>query len=380
MAMHIEMLEEEAMEQAQGEGQGAADANLEATFTSEQFEGQDNARVQFLEERGVGVTAAVLQKLSIRLPLVVTADGAGDGADGDGADGRDGADNTDVAFQGGLEMLQPDDDRGTTPLLSEKLHRRRFGHIEEVKSLCDGHIIASALMAYPHLLKSASAANGSNDGDATGDATGDTTGACMKGTWPPIDSSNSLTRIGMGADDDGYGDPRPQSLAMVCGSLRLLMANAKDSVGNIDVGAVMGSMVDETMRKAASRTKSELGEQRQLLRAWDSVFHQEISARGASGATMQEELKHGLLSVAEQVVPLYAINKGYCLVGEGEERGVREALEGGSGSALLEYIRRTSPTLLEEIDSSRQLSPSTLKTLDANLRVFFSLLHHGAIN
>jgi hypothetical protein len=57
---------------------------------------------------------------------------------------------------------------------------------------------------------------------------------------------------------------------------------------------------------------------------------------------------------------------------------VQQSLAGGSSSELLQYIRRTSPALLAEIDSSRQMSASTLKTLDANLRVFFSLLQHGA--
>jgi hypothetical protein len=63
--------------------------------------------------------------------------------------------------------------------------------------------------------------------------------------------------IGMGADDIA-GDPRPQSLAMVCGSLRLLMANAKDSASSIDVASVMGSMKDGHMAAAAARTKREV--------------------------------------------------------------------------------------------------------------------------
>jgi hypothetical protein len=50
------------------------------------------------------------------------------------------------------------------------------------------------------------------------------------------------------------------------------------------------------------------------LRAWGSVFNQPIEVSASEGAPIEEELKQGLLSVAEQVVPLYAINKGYCVV------------------------------------------------------------------
>ena len=106
---------------------------------------------------------------------------------------------------------------------------------------------------------------------------------------------------------------------------------------------------------------------------------------------LQRLLKRGLLSVAEQVVPLYAISKGYCVAagkssgsngsggggGMSIEKRMAQALLGGAESQLLQYIRQTSPSLLDDVDSSRELSVQTVKTLDANLRVFFSLLQHG---
>jgi hypothetical protein len=399
-------------------------------------EGKERARVAFLLARGVNVDAAALRKVGIAVPELeeaAVAEGAGSGEPLSFAAAVHAATAAAAAAAGGAAGPGG----GTTMTAADRAaadNAQRMQHSEEIKSLCDGHIVFDASLAAPSM-----------------------THGQQGGRWPAIDFRNSLTRVGMGAEEsrrrsnDGMtdatrasgggaagkfkfkadgserggdrsgggdgsdggsgggsgggglgadserlapgvgfggdewegaagtavGDPRPPAMRALAGQLRLRLAVAHEMARD-HTGAVASAM-ESFGGRAADR---ELANETMRLRAMEAVLSQPAGAP---------------LSISEQVVALFAVGhadlvrlmgvqSAAAAAAAGAEAGAAaaqdplDALRGGRDSPLLEHFRATpdSMALLREIDGDMQLTPERTKRLELLLRVFFQLWAAGA--
>ncbi len=129
----------------------------------------------------------------------------------------------------------------------------------------------------------------------------------------------------------------------------------------ISVSRVGSAAQTKAMKKVASKLKLELSQYRELaaFAQFSSDLDDVTKKTIERGARFTEILKQGsveLLSLAEQVIQIWAVNEGLA-------NKIPKTEISAWGVALLEYVKNTYPEILDSINNEKAISDDTLTKL-----------------
>jgi F-type H+-transporting ATPase subunit alpha len=157
------------------------------------------------------------------------------------------------------------------------------------------------------------------------------------GRRPAMDFQKSVTRIGIGADTQSRADAA--AIRRVVEGLRLDLSQA----GSMD-GAEIGTNASKKQMRSSL--------------AWLLAMHQ------PSGS--------GIRRLSESCTALLAASKGY--LNDSVDSGVRAGTPEGETlmTNLLEHVNLGAPAALEEVDSSEDLTDSSIEAIEEAIKSYFS--------
>eukprot|EP00937_MAST-01D_sp_MAST-1D-sp2_P001180 g1180.t1 len=337
-----------------GAGAGTGTGRVYGTDDLDLFRaGVERDRVAFLLGRGVRVDEASLRRIDI-VPV-------------GGFDPGPGAAEAELAVAGAAGVgpatgaaAAPASNGGGGDVALAVLTQ----HSEELKSLCDGHIVLEEPCTVDFRRSLSRIGMGSEQERRRHEGGGGRDDSSVAGLALGSGEDGAFGQGQWGSAELAVGDPRPPAIRAVAGQLRLRLAVAHE-LARDPTGAVRAAAA--SAGAGGSTVSSEATGEALRLAAVEAVMEQPAGAP---------------LTVAEQVTLLFAVGHAQLeslMAAQAQQAQAQApalaALRGGRSAPLLEYARGEADgaALLREIDADLQLTPQRARRLELLVRVFFQL-------